>query len=113
MNLIWGILWLVAGVAILVWQTVTNTPLFYINIGFPLSSGWLAMMLGAYNFVRWYSIRSYRRQRQEAEELWQRRQREHREAERAERNEPPNPDFDFSKRSATKPEGPSPAPPQG
>jgi hypothetical protein len=113
MNLIFGILWLVAGVAILAWQYVTNTPLLYINFGFPFSSGWLALMLGAYNLVRWYSIRSYRRQRQEAEELWQRRQREHREAERAERNEVPNPEFDFSNRSPPPPEGTSAPPPKG
>jgi hypothetical protein len=113
MNLIFGILWLVAGVAILVWQLVTNTPLLYINFGFPFSSGWLALMLGAYHLVRWYSIRSSRRQRREAEERWQRRQREHRDADRAARNEAPNPEFDFSNPSASGPEGPSAAPPKG
>jgi hypothetical protein len=112
MNLIFGILWLLAGVAILVWQFVTNTPLFYINVGFPFSTGWLALMLGAYNFVRWYSIRSFRRQRKEVEEEWQRRQREHRAAERAEREEAPNPEFDFSKPSPQSPEGPRPGPPK-
>ena len=113
MNLIFGIVWLIAGVAILVWQAVTNTPLLYINVGFPFSSGYLALVLGAYNLVRWYSLRSYRRQRKEAEELWQRRQREHRAAERAERDEAPNPEFDFSNRNASEPEGPAPAPPKG
>src|SRR5262245_39970280 len=49
MNLIFGIVWLIAGVAILVWQAVTNTPLLYINVGFPFSSGYLALMLAAYN----------------------------------------------------------------
>jgi hypothetical protein len=112
MNLIFGIVWLIAGVAILVWQAVTNTPVLYVP-GLGISSGYLALVLAAYNLVRWYSIRSYRRQRKEAEELWQRRQREHRAAQRAERDEAPNPEFDFSNRSAPEPEGPAPAPPKG
>jgi hypothetical protein len=112
MNLLFGIVWVIAGVAILVWQFATNTPLFYINVGFPFSTGWLALMLGAYNFVRWYSIRSYRRQRKEAEETWQRRQREHRAGERAEREEAPNPEFDFGNPKPAEPDGSPPAPPR-
>src|SRR5262249_10348467 len=112
--LVGAFFWLIVGLVILIGQAATGTPWGYVtlfNVAF--SSGWLALLLSVYNIVRWYNIRSYRRQRKEVEELWQRRQREHRAAERAERHEEPNPAFDFTNRSSSEPDEPPPAPPQG
>jgi hypothetical protein len=89
--------WLMVGVGICVVQAVyPKSSWGWIDFsGMRISMGWVALLLGAYNLVRWWGARMMKAQRkQEAEQ-----------AEKAERNRPkkreeppaaPDPTFDFS-----------------
>jgi hypothetical protein len=57
MNLVLGILWLLAAVAVLVYELVTGERLYSLRLFGGISSGWLLLVLAAYNFARWYSTR--------------------------------------------------------
>jgi hypothetical protein len=69
LNLPLAVFWLVLGVAMLLWHASTPDALGRNILGTGLSAGWLCLLLGLYNLVRWWSIRSYAiRQRQFREE---------------------------------------------
>jgi hypothetical protein len=96
-RLIAALLWLVLGVVVL----VTDPPQFRFHFfGTPISSGWAALLLAAYNGVRWWGLRSDFVRRRAAEE---------RERRRAPRRPPDasaperNPDFIFDEPPSDKP----------
>jgi hypothetical protein len=89
-----AVMWLVLGVAVL----VTDPPGMRIP-GINISAGWAALVLAAYNAVRWWSLRSDRRRRAAAEIERHRRARRPVEPE-AERN----PDFIFDEPPPEKPQ---------
>jgi hypothetical protein len=97
LNLLLAILWLVAGVAIL----LADPP----NLRFPrgaggISLGWAALLLALYNTARWWGLRSAWARRRAAEELERRREpRRPPAAPEAERN----PDFIFDEPPPDKP----------
>jgi hypothetical protein len=94
LNLIIGIVWLVAGVALLILQLLDPTsPWIFAIRGTNISAGWLGIFLAIYNFVRWYNLRSSATDRDMLISDWQRRQREER---RERRLDPPDPNFDFT-----------------
>jgi hypothetical protein len=93
MQLILAIVWFLAGVGILAYETFGDNTLHFPRLG-NISSAWLAFLLCGYNLLRWQGRQAARRERQ-AMELWQaRRDREtHREREPG-RDIDPN--FDFT-----------------
>jgi hypothetical protein len=94
LSLYLGLFWLFAGTAMLAHDWATGGKQFRI-LGTDLSLGWICLVLAAYNLVRWYYVRSSRRDLGSAEDEFERR----REALRR-RRQPAEPDrtFDFSDR---------------
>lgn len=120
MNLILALVWLVVGVGILAWQYLApddpRALRLIIHIGDipPFSAGWVALLLAAYNVVRWWLRRMYLEQvrtLRAAEEEWRQKWRPR---ERTERPETPDPNFDFSNQPPAPPNSPEPGqqPPQ-
>jgi hypothetical protein len=95
-HLIMAAAWLVGGVAIL----VADPPDLRMRLGgVNLSAGWAALVLAAYNLVRWWSLRSSYQRRRAAEEMAR-----HRPGRRRGEPEPErNPDFVFDDPPAEKP----------
>jgi hypothetical protein len=96
-NLVMAGLWLVLGLGIL----VTDPPdLRFRFAGVSISSGWAALILAAYNAVRWWSLRSAMMRRRAAEEMER-----HRPPRRAPGEPEPerNPDFIFDEPPPEKP----------
>jgi hypothetical protein len=88
-RLIWTGLWLVLGVAVL----IADPPQLRFQLfGTAVSSGWAALLLAAYNGVRWWGLRAAALRRRAAEEM------ERRRSPRRRPDEPEserNPDFIF------------------
>jgi hypothetical protein len=104
LNLIACVFWLIVAAAIF----VSGDQRFVFQIGaVRFSSGWLALLLALYNVVRWWSIRSYRRQRQAEQEALAKRFQRHQD-ERRDPEQPPDPNFNFTDPPAGPKEGPPP-----
>jgi hypothetical protein len=106
LNLILSCFWLLLGLALLAWPKLNPQPdgpdWTILNTGIP--AGWIAIVLGVYNLVRWWSIRSRAALRRADEEGFLRRQ------PRPSHRPPqePDPTFDFTKPSAGPEDQPSP-----
>lgn len=102
MNLILGLLAVFGAIALLTYQTVTGDRRFMIR-NTNISAAWLLLVLSLYNFARWWSAHSYRKEQQRVREDQAVRLRKIRDHDRP----PPDPTFDFTD------EPPAPAPNQG
>jgi hypothetical protein len=61
MNVALAILWFLGGVALIAWHSYTGEQGWRLRIGdYPLSPGWLMLLLAVYNLVRWWGLRSIR-----------------------------------------------------
>src|SRR5262249_14629127 len=87
MNLGLAVFWVLVGIGLLVWHAL-DPEATRGKLG-GVSLGWVALVLGAYLFARWWSDRSYRAMRQMEREARERRHRRPREAEE------PDPDSPF------------------
>lgn len=98
LNLFLAVFWLVLGVGLVTWHWLYPEQQGLRIRGTDWSPGWLGIVLGIYNLVRWQSVRASQRQREVLEEQ----RRMARERERDQRREAiaPDPTFDFTKPSA-------------
>jgi hypothetical protein len=88
LHLIMAVVWLVLGVAIL----LTDPPQLHFQFGgLDFSAGWAALVLAAYDAVRWWSLRSTYLRRRADEDLERRRPERRPDEPERERN----PDFIF------------------
>lgn len=102
MNLFMAIFWLTLAIAAFVVSWL-KPGLPYLEIaGSGLNAGWLALVFGAYNLVRWLSTRMSAERKRMLEQMSGRRNRPRREF--AEDSEP-NPAFDFGDRPSRHDEG--------
>ncbi len=101
MYLIMGILWLSAGIALMSWEWYTGNSRLRIR-GTEISASWLLPLLALYNFVRWWTARSFRAGQRQLEIDRAARLREIRSRDRPAEYDP---NLDF-----TKPAGPPPGP---
>lgn len=109
-NLFMAAFWLCLGVALIVYHWLNPDEPFLRLRFFDFSPGWLAVLMAAYNLVRWWSSRSYDYDRVFEEKAESRRNRSRYSTIRPE-EEPPDPNFDFSKEPPAKEgEGPKPQP---
>ena len=93
--------WFLVGFSILAIQALTDKLELSVNLfGARFSPGWLAIVLGLFNLVRWGLERGARSQNRQADAAWaeqlRSRIRETRSEKPAEDVEP-NPDFDFKR----------------
>jgi hypothetical protein len=96
LNLILGILWLGATIALFTHEIMTGEVYFrirYLNISF----GWLLLLLAGWNFARWYSARAWRAEQEAIRIAHEARLRQ---ARHRERPIEPDPTFDFSDKPA-------------
>lgn len=91
MNLALAVLWMAAGIGLLVYEAVTGTKRFQI-FGSGISAAWFCFVLAAYNVVRWYSTIAAQKDREAMRLAEAARARRHRERPR----EDPDPNFDFT-----------------
>jgi hypothetical protein len=62
MNLILAVLWFLLGIVLVAYDSLTGDTNWRLRIvGYPLSPGWLMLLLSAYNLVRWWFQRSGQR----------------------------------------------------
>src|SRR5262245_32159712 len=85
-----ALFWSALGVTILAWHRLDPNALFFKNFGSAFVAGWVAIALGVYNLVRWWSASSARRYEQEMSRL-----RERDKKSEAGKSEPPDAAFDF------------------
>ena len=91
-NLILAGLWIVIGLAFLAPGSVLpGQPVLLPGTKLPL--GWVALFLGAYNVVRWWMQRSYRRRQREMNEAYARL---HRRRVQPQAPTEPDPNFQFT-----------------
>src|SRR5262245_34618582 len=100
MHLFFTLLWLSLAVGLFAYQFATGTTPFTIRV-LNVSAGWLFPLLGAWNFVRWYSGRA---KRAEQEALRNAHEARLRQARHHDRPAEPDPTFDFT----DKPPSPKP-----
>jgi hypothetical protein len=93
-NLFLGLLWLLGGVVLLAWHAFTGDPRFRLPLH-NLSGGWACLVLALYNFVRWWSQRSWQQEMRREELLRAQRERAHWEQHRAAYDNP-DPTFQFT-----------------
>jgi hypothetical protein len=94
LNLLMAIVWLIVGLALIVWQAAHAENHTLTIFGSGVSIGWAGVMLAIYNVVRWWSSRSAGIWWKATNEAWR-----SREAEARRRNrpaEPPDPNFLFT-----------------
>lgn len=96
LNLILGVVWLCTAASILGYEFVNGPSGLRIR-GLDVSAGWLFLLLGLYNFVRWYSSRANRAEQEALRLAHERRLRQTRYRERPIE---PDPTFDFSDKPA-------------
>src|SRR5688500_11378328 len=101
LNLILGLLWLGAGLGVLITETVTGKPVFSFRF-FGMSPGWIFLVLAGWNFVRFYSSRAWRAEQEALRIAHEARMRQVRHRERPAE---PDPTFDFSDKPAPPAEG--------
>jgi hypothetical protein len=95
LNLFLAVFWLFLGLGLIIlhwlYPQVRPGRLF----GTDLSMGWIALVLSAYNLVRWWSLRSYVAQRRVEQEAFEQRRRalEH---ERRRPEQEPDPNLNFT-----------------
>jgi hypothetical protein len=94
-NLVMGLFWLVLGVGLIVAQWFRPDLKWLRLLGTDLSIGWAAIVLCVYNFVRWWSVRSYTTNRRRIDDAYERRRQTAERRGRTEKQEP-DPTFDFS-----------------
>ena len=87
-----AVFWSALGIAILLWHGLDPHAQFFENFGSAVVAGWVAIVLGIYNVVRWWGGRSDRRFR---EERARRGDRDN--GRRMAEPRPPNPAFDFGR----------------
>lgn len=93
-NLFLAFFWMVAGCGIMIWDSQKpGGPTFVIR-GTTISIGWLGVIMGLYNVVRWWAVRSNQALRRAREEEEARR---HLAAQRRPTVEP-DPNFQFTDR---------------
>jgi len=103
-NLILGVIWLAAGVALIAYDAAASGPTPHFRGPYGLSLGWLMLLLAGYNLLRGYMQKPRRPKRDDLHEALQARLRARRE--RAEPSGPPDPNFMFT-------DEPAPPPPEG
>jgi hypothetical protein len=92
LYLILAFVWLTVGVGVLVYQAVTGDQGMSLHLlGTPLSPGWVMIVLGVYNLLRWWSRRPPRPSWGGAAPPSQRQR-----ARRAEEPHEPDPNFIFT-----------------
>lgn len=64
MNLILAIVWLIAAVLFFVWSFKEPDNPYNKLFGTELSLGWIAIVMVAYNLVRWWNWKQYYSQKQ-------------------------------------------------
>jgi hypothetical protein len=94
MSLVLGIIWLLIGVVLLAWHAFTNDPRMRLPFAGNLSLGWLALVLAAYNFVRWWSQRALQQEQRRLQFLKAKIERSHWDERRAAYDNP-DPTFQF------------------
>ena len=90
MYLLLAIVWLAAGVALIVYDNYTGDSAWVIR-GLGWSPGWLMLLLSAYNFMRWWSRRTALAGRE-----MQLKRRHYLRHPPPVRREPPDPNFNFT-----------------
>lgn len=116
MNLFLAFFWLILAAVLLGMEWLSPGQPRYRIWGTNISIGWVALILGVYNLVRWWSNRLYRAEQRALQQTIQRtRRREQREASehiqaRNEQVQVRNPDFDFGKPPEPPPGDDRPAP---
>jgi hypothetical protein len=85
-----ALIWLIVGAALVVWHRLDPDAPGRNFLGTDVSAGWLAVVLGMYNLVRWWATRSVGRRQQALDEDLERRRR------RDDPERPRDPTFDFS-----------------
>ncbi len=106
MNLVLGILWLLGALFLFGYEAATGIRLWHVEILNNVSGAWALLVLAAWNFVRWYSIRMSRKDAEANRMVYEARMRQERRAEQ--RPAEPDPTFDFTDRPAV----PAPRPPE-
>jgi hypothetical protein len=89
-----AIVWLVAGVALIIYDNYTGNSAWVVR-GLGWSPGWLMLLMSAYNFVRWWSRRQNRASH-DAEYRASLERRRYRGDVPPVRREAPDPNFNFS-----------------
>jgi hypothetical protein len=89
-----ALFWSALGVAILVWHWLDPHARFFENFSSAVVAGWVAIGLGVYDLVRWWSTRSARKSSKEEIDRLRKRDK----GTDAVKPQPPNPEFDFDKR---------------
>jgi hypothetical protein len=96
MNLFLALIWLIGAVVLLAYEHYLGESPFRIRAGDTnFSAAWLMLVLGIYNLVRWWSLRSYRME-QRAQELAQAKREWERRRRSSEPAGPPDPNFNFT-----------------
>jgi hypothetical protein len=106
MNLFLGLAWLLLGVTVLAWQTLTGYTGLYLPGNLRISYGWVMFVLFLYNLKRWWSVRGMRRRQRQLEAELAAQERDRRKNEIRKAEQPPIPEFKFSDK-------PSPSPADG
>jgi hypothetical protein len=97
MNLILAIIWLLLGITVLVWQTVTGDDNWALPLGnYRFSYGWLMLLFVVYNLRRWWTVRATQLQRRHLQMELATRQRNTRWNDRQKPQDPPDPEFQFT-----------------
>ncbi len=90
-----ALLWLTLGTVVIVWGWLHPEQQTWHILGTNLSIGWLALLLGLYNAVRWWSRRSYEQNLRTQEAARAERERRHRTDPSSSRE--PAPELDFTR----------------
>jgi hypothetical protein len=104
MNLVLGIVWLIAALALFGYEFATGERPLRIRIFNDVSAAWVFLLLAAWNFVRWYSSWMGRKDQDALRIVHEARLRQ---ARHRERPTEPDPTFDFTD-SPTTPPAPRP-----
>jgi hypothetical protein len=106
MNLLLGIMWLLGALFLFGYEAVKGVRLWPLHLLNDVSGAWALLILAAWNFVRWYSVRMSRADAEANRIVYQARRRQQ-ERDLEQRPVEPDPAFDFTDRPAA----PTPRPP--
>jgi len=107
MNLVLGILWLLGALFLFGYEAVLGVRLWRFHLLNDVSGAWALLILAAWNFVRWYSVRMSRAETEANRIVYQARRRQQ-ERDLEQRPVEPDPTFDFNDRSAAPAKAPRP-----
>ncbi len=106
MNLFLGIMWLLGALFLFGYEAVTGVRLWRVQVLNDISGAWALLILAAWNFVRWYSVRMSRAEAEANRVVYQARRRQQ-ERDLEQRPVEADPTFDFN----DQPGAPAPRPP--